>query len=55
MTYPYDGKRSTIEYYESKIKYLEEKIKLLEEKNKIYLQVIINLKKDERIDKQKKK
>lgn len=55
MLYPYDGIRSTIEYYENKIKYLEEKIKLLEEKNKIYLQVIMDSRKEEQIDNQKKK
>lgn len=41
MGYPYDGIRSTIEYYNNKIDYLETKIKILESQNKEYLNMLL--------------
>ena len=41
MAYPYDGIRSTIEYYNNKIDYLETKIKILESQNKEYLNMLL--------------
>ena len=41
MGYPYDGIRSTIEYYNNKIDYLETKIKILESQNKEYLNLLL--------------
>ena len=43
MTYPYDGIRSSIEYYNNYIEYLEAKIKELEQENQELKEKIANL------------
>lgn len=55
MTYPYDGIRSTIEYYNNKIKHLENQIKELKEIKTKYEKLTVKLGlQEEAFDKTKK-